>query len=82
MNGQVIVIAPLITALVEAAKKSGLPKRFCPWFAMAVGLGFSFLSPSVSLFGTVAAGLMAGLGAVGLYEVSSPVAEIVKNKIK
>lgn len=82
MNGQAVVLVPLITALVEVAKKVGLPNRFCPILSLVVGLALSALIPSSSLYETVIVGLGFGLSAIGAYEVSSSGVEAVKNKIK
>jgi len=63
-----IALVPVIIGLSELLKRFGLPTRFIPLAAMAMGLFFSFfyLAPGepkkAILFGTVL-----GLSAIGLF---------------
>lgn len=64
----ILYLSPVITGIVEAAKRAGLPSQFCPFVAIVLGVGLSFLIPSDNIAETIVNGLAAGLSAVGLYE--------------
>lgn len=77
----VLYLAPVITGVVEAAKRAGLPAKFCPLLAIVVGIGFSFLVPSANWTENLIRGLATGLASVGLYEaVAQPALEALKLK--
>lgn len=63
-----IVLVGIIIGLVEVIKQVGLPTKFLPLLAVALGVGASFI-PSFSIYGGVdiVQGIVAGLSAVGLY---------------
>lgn len=59
-------IIAIVVALVELAKRLGLPDRLSPLVALGFGIGFSFLSSGISIDSGVA-GLVVGLSACGLW---------------
>jgi hypothetical protein len=62
------IVVPLILGLVEVAKQLGLPARFAPALALALGVvaGVLYVSPGDPVEG-VLVGLVMGLAAVGLW---------------
>ena len=58
----------LIMALVEAAKRTGMPARFAPLLALVLGIGAGvfFIAPGDYAQG-ILFGIALGLSAVGLY---------------
>jgi hypothetical protein len=73
------VIIALIPGCVEIAKRSGFPTRFAPMLAVVIGITLVGLShaaegepvPSVAASANVIlTGLIDGLAAVGLFEVT------------
>lgn len=64
---KVAVLAPVTTGLVQVVKVSGLPSRFLPLAALAIGAIFGYVFVAASSLG-VLAGLVLGLSAVGLFE--------------
>lgn len=69
-----IVSVPAILALVNLAKGLGLGGKWSALGAVVIGVGLTagrqYLPPDA--FGTVAEGLLYGLGAAGLYDVAKP----------
>ena len=67
------ILVPIITGLVQLLKKTfNLPKNFIPLISLAVGIAVGYLSFPFSDFELairVWAGGLAGLGAVGLFEI-------------
>jgi hypothetical protein len=61
-----LLSVPAIIALVEAFKAAGLPKRFAPVVAVALGAAFGLMFVDVSLTG-FGMGVILGLTASGLY---------------
>ena len=77
----VLYLSPVIMGIVEAAKRAGLPSKFCPLLAILLGIGFSFLVPTANWAENLISGLAAGLSAVGLYEsILDPTMEALKLK--
>jgi hypothetical protein len=72
-------MVPLIIGVIHVLKSSGLPSRFAPLAALAIGTGASLLcawqtaSPGrpVAWAQAITLGLTWGLAAVGLYESGS-----------
>jgi len=64
------LVIPAITGLVEAFKQTGLPSRFAPLLAIALGVGSHWVVPGISIL----TGILYGLGGVGLYSGSRAVA--------
>ena len=58
----------LIMALVEAAKRTGLPAKYAPLLSLALGIaaGVFIMSPGDVIQG-IWSGIAMGLSAVGLY---------------
>lgn len=56
----------LIVGLTQAIKMLGLPKRFVPITAIAIGVSLSFILVGVSGINAVA-GIIAGLVSVGMF---------------
>lgn len=63
-----VAIIPVIVGLIEVAKRAGLPKRFSPILAIALGIlaGIVYLE-SGSIKEGVLKGIAIGLASVGLY---------------
>ena len=77
----VLYLSPVIMGIVEAAKRAGLPSKFCPLLAILLGIGFSFLIPATSWAENLISGVAAGLVSVGLYEaIANPTMEALKLK--
>lgn len=76
-----IAIIPVITGLIEIAKKLGVPKKFSPLIALALGIvaGVIYIEPS-DIAGGIIIGIAVGLSASGLYEYSKDTIEGAKNK--
>ena len=55
------VLVAVITGLVQAVKVAGLPTRFAPLLAIALGISAAFLMKTDVLSGVVAALTSAGL---------------------
>lgn len=74
-----VAIIPVIVGLIEAAKRGGLPKRFSPVLALALGIlaGVVYLDTE-SMKEGVLQGIAIGLASVGLYSGSRHVMK--KNK--
>lgn len=68
------VILAVIVGLGELYKKMELPKKFLPLVNIVLGVlaGFFFIDP-VSIQESIMTGLMLGLGASGLYDISKSV---------
>ena len=64
-----VALIPIITALVQIAKQTGMPRRYSPLLALALGVaaGIVYVSPGDIPTG-VLVGLVKGMSAVGLYE--------------
>jgi hypothetical protein len=74
-----LLIVPIITGLVEAARRLGLPMRYAAPFAVAVGLSISLASAAAAelpggsaLVEAVLRGLAHGLSGVGLHWTFRP----------
>lgn len=61
-----VALIPVITALVEVAKRAGLDSKFAPLIAIAVGVVLVILKDGPSI-AAVIDGLTFGLGSMGLY---------------
>lgn len=74
-----IAIIPVITGLIEIAKKMGLPNKFSPLIALALGIiaGVVYIEPQ-DVAGGIIIGIAVGLSASGLYEYSKDTIEGVK----
>jgi hypothetical protein len=74
-----VLVVPLITGLVEAAKRSGLPERHAALAAMGCGLAIAVgahLATDVGarpLYDAALQGIALGLAASGLYSVARAV---------
>jgi len=75
----------LNSGLVEAVKavfnKMGWPKEVLPFLAILTGIGMGFLTLTSSPKEIVFAGIMVGLGSVGLYEFVKQPTRAIKNKL-
>jgi hypothetical protein len=65
----VAVLIPVINGLIELAKQAGLPNRYAPLLALALGLGagIGLRNPGDPMATAILNGLVIGLSAVGLY---------------
>lgn len=70
-QAEIAVLVPVIVALVETAKRAGLPNRWCGLAAVGLGLAAGVLEYLLGGSGDLARlgsrGLLAGLAASGLY---------------
>lgn len=69
-----VATVPTVVALVNVCKRAGLPAHFCP--AVAVGFGLVcqmllWLVAGGSFWVTVVAGVLLGLSASGVYDMTS-----------
>lgn len=65
------LIVAVIIAINELLKKVGVPKKFIPIASMALGLlGAVFIVPSANLQQTILFGLVMGLSANGLFDLT------------
>jgi hypothetical protein len=75
-----VVIIPLLIGLVEVAKRAGLPDRWCPLLAVALGLAFAaawqWSQASPDWFEALIVGCAWSLSACGLYAGSRTVLDI------
>lgn len=70
-----LILAAVVVALVEAAKRMGLPSRYAPGVAIACGVGIAALASWGNVVGgfegnparVILGGILAGLAASGLY---------------
>lgn len=62
-------IVPAIIGIVQACKNTGLKSEYAPFLAVALGGASSFLLGGFNPFHFMA-GILAGLGAVGLYDAT------------
>jgi hypothetical protein len=72
------VLVAVVVGLVEAAKRLGVPTRFCPLLALVAGVVLSFV-PGVSNFSNqLFTGLVVGLSASGLFDLGKqPVRAVI-----
>lgn len=63
-----LALIPAITALVEIAKRSGMPDRIAPLLALVLGLaaGLVYVAPD-DWRAAILAGLVMGLSSMGLW---------------
>ena len=64
-----VALIPVITALVQVAKQTGLPRKYSPLLALGLGVaaGIVYIAPDDIATG-VLIGLVMGMSAVGVYE--------------
>ncbi|GIN85221.1 hypothetical protein J6TS2_16070 [Heyndrickxia sporothermodurans] len=65
-----VAIIPLIAGIVELFKRAGLPNKYSPFVAVALGLLFGFFYIADNVKEAIIVGLMLGLSASGLYSGS------------
>lgn len=75
-----VAIIPLIMAVVELFKKVGLPAKYSPFLAIALGLIVAFLYLNVTIKEAILVGFMIGLSASGLYSGSKNLVEKKEEK--
>lgn len=66
----VALLTPVTIGFTEAAKRvlAGLPERFAPLISLAAGVAAAFLlPPDATVQNEIAAGVLTGLSASGLY---------------
>lgn len=61
------VLVPVIVALVSAVKTAGLPSKYAPILSILIGVAFFSFIGEDDLITNAFAGVLAGLGASGLY---------------
>ena len=76
-----VAIIPLITALIELAKKLGLPEKFAGLFSAILGviIGVIYIAPENILEGLLV-GLVLGLAACGLYSAPKNTVQGIKGQ--
>ena len=60
------IVVVIVGGLCEAIKMAGLGSRWVPLAGIVLGISLSFVIPEISLL----AGIVGGLTAMGLYDVS------------
>ena len=63
------IILAIVVGLTEVAKRVGLGGRIVPVFAVAMGIGVAFIANLGGAWDVALQGLIAGLTAIGAYEV-------------
>ena len=61
------IFSPLVIALVEGLKQTGLPSRYCFIVSLVLGIGFGILASQGDFMGKFITGLIIGCTASGLY---------------
>lgn len=70
-----ITLVGIVYALTEVAKTAGLPSKYSPLFALAIGMLMSFVMVGGDPLLWLAEGIVAGLTASGLYSQSKALAK-------
>jgi len=71
-----VAAMPVIAGVVEAIKRAGMPSRYAGVLAILFGIGAgaaAALSTDTQLGAGIAQGLLAGLGASGVWSVGSQI---------
>jgi hypothetical protein len=78
----IIAIVPIIIAICQAIKMTGLDSKWMPFISMGVGIGISFIAnhDMADLTSTLLNGLMYGLSASGLYSGISTTAKAIAHE--
>jgi hypothetical protein len=63
------IILAIVVGLTEVAKRVGLVGRIVPVFAVVAGIGVAFIANLGGAWDVALQGLIAGLTAIGAYEV-------------
>lgn len=63
------IILAIVVGLTEVAKRVGLVERILPLFAIVMGIGVAFIANLGGAWDVALQGLIAGLTAIGAYEV-------------
>lgn len=63
------IILAIVVGLTEVAKRVGLVGRILPLFAIVMGIGVAFVANLGGAWDVALQGLIAGLTAIGAYEV-------------
>jgi hypothetical protein len=63
------IILAIVVGLTEVAKRVGLVGRIVPVFAVVMGIGVAFIANLGGAWDVALQGLIAGLTAIGAYEV-------------
>lgn len=75
-----VAVIPLIIGIVEMFKRAGLPARFSPFVAVAIGLLLGVYYISTDIKEGIIIGLMLGLSASGLYSSTKNIVEKGEDK--
>lgn len=76
-----VALVPLILALVELCKRTGLPDKWSPVLSVVLGLlAGVFLLDTGDLYEGIVVGLALGLSATGLYSGTKNVKEGVESQ--
>lgn len=75
-----IALVPVVVAMVELLKRAGVPKKFSPFIAVALGIfcGFYYLAPGEPQK-AVFLGVVIGLSAIGLFSGTKNTMEELTN---
>lgn len=65
-GAMIVALAPVVTAIVEAIKKAGLPSRYAPLASIATGAALALAVGPLDTT-TLLAGIATGAAASGLY---------------
>ncbi|MGI6098012.1 MAG: hypothetical protein ACOYBM_07925 [Dethiobacteria bacterium] len=63
-----VALVPVMIALLELLKRSGVPKRLIPFLSIVIGvfMGFYYLAPG-EVPKAILLGIVLGLSSIGLY---------------
>lgn len=76
-----VALVPLITGLVELAKRFGLSTKYSPILALSLGVFFGiFYTNPNDIKGGIIIGLMLGLSASGLYSGTKNTTQKIQEK--
>lgn len=66
----IIILVPVVMALSEIFKRSGLPKKFVPAVNLVLGLIFAIAYVDQSIKIAVFNGIIIGLASSGVYDIT------------
>mgnify|MGYP000149036807 CR=1 FL=1 len=78
MNIEILGIAiPVITVIVNGIKAMGVPSKWAPLIAMAIGVGVVMLMTNAHSGQVILVGVVTGLASIGMYAGVKTAKEVV-----